>query len=141
MTAYRTIRRSAVLSAVAFTVALGTATAAQASGYDQWTPDQLAQACLSHGSEDSGIYVIPTTQVQEGSSGDCVAYAQYLLVKHGVPNYGQTDIDGQFGPRTNTAVRYQQQVYTQPNPYGLVCGGVDGQVGPETWTCLIGWNI
>ena len=135
MFTHRIIRRSAVLAAAAVVGLLGAAPAAQASGYSSWTPDQMANACYSHGTENVFYGVIPTTQVQQGSSGDCVAWAQYLLVRAGAPGYVQSDVDGQFGPQTNGAVRAIQQRNLTDND-GYDCGGVDGQVGPLTWWCL-----
>jgi peptidoglycan hydrolase-like protein with peptidoglycan-binding domain len=68
---------------------------------------------------------VPTT-IQEGSTGDDVRWAQYLLVRRLVLG-DQTQIDGIFGPQTKTAViEFQQGA-------GLT---QDGIVGPITWGAL-----
>jgi murein L,D-transpeptidase YcbB/YkuD len=89
--------------------------------------------CLRHGQQLStnGLYEIPTEQLVEGDTGDCVAYLQDLLDTKGWGFNGgfpySLDIDGQFGPKTNAAVLSFQR------GEGLQ---VDGEVGPYTWTAL-----
>lgn len=63
-------------------------------------------------------------QIRRGSSGEAVAYAQCLLSV----NWDQgVSVDGRFGPRTQAAVTNVQRL----------CGlGVDGIVGPYTWSAL-----
>lgn len=124
-------------TAVALAAALGVATAgtANATDYSGYTLAQLSSMCLSHGSQwwpwrgTSGQVKVPTTQVELGSIGDCVAYAQDLLQWNGHPEVG---VDGQFGPVTNSAVRAYQSMMASAG----YCGGVDGQVGPRTFMCL-----
>ncbi len=61
--------------------------------------------------------------VQQGSSGETVKTAQYLLLAHG---YSLT-VDGAFGPGTAGVVRSFQSAH------GL---GADGVVGAQTWAAL-----
>ncbi len=72
--------------------------------------------------------------LQLGSSGDDVERVQRSIVRDGYRSAandlglgGAEDVDGVFGPRTDTAVRRFQQTR------GLV---VDGIVGPITWAAL-----
>ena len=72
--------------------------------------------------------------LQLGSSGDDVERVQRSIVRDGYRSAandlglgGAEDVDGVFGPRTDTAVRRFQQTR------GLV---VDGVVGPITWAAL-----
>ncbi|MEV0408979.1 peptidoglycan-binding domain-containing protein [Actinoallomurus sp. NPDC050550] len=65
--------------------------------------------------------------VREGDQGEYVKAAQTELVKHGDLK-SSTQVDGVFGPGTDTAARrFQERV-------GLT---VDGIVGPTTWRQLI----
>ena len=66
---------------------------------------------------------IPAT-VKQGSKGETVTLLQQLLVSRGYV----IGIDGDFGPETEKAVRDFQ------NKQHL---GVDGVVGPKTWTALL----
>ena len=66
---------------------------------------------------------IPAT-VRRGSRGETVTLLQQLLVSRGYV----IGIDGDFGPETEKAVRDFQ------NKQHL---GVDGVVGPKTWTALL----
>jgi peptidoglycan hydrolase-like protein with peptidoglycan-binding domain len=134
MTGYHTIRRIAVLGAVAFTVALGTVTAAQAADYGGDSLTQLRQGCLNLGHQVSpdGYLTIPSTQVSYGSTGICVALAQTLLDDKSTVCVGSPplSVDGQDGKLTNAAVEcFQRDAGLQ----------VDGQVGPQTWTGL--WDL
>jgi peptidoglycan hydrolase-like protein with peptidoglycan-binding domain len=64
--------------------------------------------------------------VQQGSTGEAVRAVQYLLRnKHG---YNEVNVDGIFGPITDAAVEDFQ------GDEGL---GVDGIVGPQTWSALV----
>ena len=68
---------------------------------------------------------MPAT-IQEGSTGQDVRWAQYLLVRRLLLS-DQTQIDGQFGPKTRAAViEFQESA-------GLT---TDGIVGPNTWAAL-----
>jgi peptidoglycan hydrolase-like protein with peptidoglycan-binding domain len=72
--------------------------------------------------------------LQRGSTGDDVKRVQRSIVRDGYRSAandlgldGAEDVDGIFGPRTETAVRRFQ------TERGLV---VDGVVGPVTWAAL-----
>jgi peptidoglycan hydrolase-like protein with peptidoglycan-binding domain len=62
--------------------------------------------------------------VRRGSQGDAVRACQSQLAHHGA----SLQVDGDFGPRTEQAVRSFQQ------RHGLA---VDGIVGPDTWFALV----
>jgi peptidoglycan hydrolase-like protein with peptidoglycan-binding domain len=64
--------------------------------------------------------------IQLNSTGPEVRWAQYLLVRR---TLSYSDIDGIFGPKTQTAVKEFQA------SEGLA---VDGIVGPNTWAALGG---
>ncbi len=64
--------------------------------------------------------------VKQGSNGAAVREAQYLLARDRY--LVAVDIDGTFGPHTDTAVRQFQ------HDRGL---GIDGIVGPQTWGKLL----
>jgi peptidoglycan hydrolase-like protein with peptidoglycan-binding domain len=64
--------------------------------------------------------------IRQGSTGAAVREAQYLLARDRYLT--APEIDGVFGPHTNTAVRGFQ------HDQGL---GVDGIVGPQTWGKLL----
>ncbi|MEY9933780.1 peptidoglycan hydrolase-like protein with peptidoglycan-binding domain [Catenulispora sp. GP43] len=112
---------------------LATAEQASANSYGSMSLPQLQQLCESHGQRTwptpgGGTIVIPTEQVQYGSTGDCVAFAQKLLV-YSAYNIG---VDGQFGPQTQSAVTsFQKSKLWNP-----ACGPADSVVGPRTWMCL-----
>ena len=64
--------------------------------------------------------------VKQGSSGDAVRAAQYVLKnRHGY----SISVDGSFGPATLSAVKSFQKAK------GL---SQDGSVGPDTWSYLVG---
>jgi lysozyme len=64
--------------------------------------------------------------IKDGSTGPDVRWAQYLLVRRLILT-DATQIDGNFGPQTEAAVKEFQQAA------GLT---VDGIVGPQTWGAL-----
>lgn len=66
---------------------------------------------------------IPPPTLRKGAKGDHVEWLQKLLNKSGA----KLDIDGRFGPGTETAVKKFQarQKFT-----------ADGSVGPQTWAAL-----
>ena len=64
--------------------------------------------------------------IRQGSTGQAVSQAQYLLVRFLILDSSQ--IDGIFGPITTRAVREFQQ------EEGLV---TDGIVGPNTWNAML----
>jgi hypothetical protein len=64
-----------------------------------------------------------STTLRQGSTGNCVKYLQWALNQLSYIS-PKLQVDGQFGPMTNSAVRtFQSRV-------GI---GVDGVVGPQTW--------
>jgi peptidoglycan hydrolase-like protein with peptidoglycan-binding domain len=89
---------------------------------------KYADACLAHGTITvNGIGDLPAQQVSYGWTGDCVKYAQALLVDwRRLP--GPSAVDGQFGPQTYAAVTGMQQWCRI---------AVDGIVGPNTWYCMV----
>lgn len=130
MTLPTLIRRAATVALPALlAAAVTTAVAEPAHATD------YADPCFAHGQESwswrggHGTVQVPTTQVSYGSSGDCVAYAQWLLELNGHP---EVAVDYSFGPITRAAV-YAYQTQMQGLGY---CGGVDGVVGPRTFMCL-----
>jgi peptidoglycan hydrolase-like protein with peptidoglycan-binding domain len=69
--------------------------------------------------------LIQGTQIREGSNGQAVRAAQTLLRN----KFGYSiDVDGVFGPQTDTATRDFQ------SDHGLI---VDGIIGPQTWQALV----
>lgn len=64
--------------------------------------------------------------IKQGDKGQAVRALQRLL--HNKFGYDELQVDADFGPMTNTAVRELQAVY------GL---SVDGIVGPQTWQTLV----
>lgn len=61
-------------------------------------------------------------ELRTGAEGVHVITAQSLLVARGFP----TELDGDFGPHTETQTRAMQQTYGAES--------IDGIWGPETWT-------
>src|SRR5262245_42272784 len=74
---------------------------------------------------NEGGKAVPPT-IQQGSTGQAVTQAQYLLVRFLVLRADK--IDGSFGPATTHAVREFQA------DEGLA---VDGTVGPTTWQAML----
>ena len=72
----------------------------------------------------SGGGIPPWPNLVEGNTGTNVEAAQYLLDDHGA----SIATDGQFGANTLAAAKAYQ------SSHGL---GVDGQIGPQTWSSLI----
>jgi peptidoglycan hydrolase-like protein with peptidoglycan-binding domain len=77
---------------------------------------------------------MPDLPLELGSTGDDVKRVQRSIVRDGYRSAandlgldGAEDVDGVFGPRTDTAVRRFQETR------GLA---VDGVVGPATWAAL-----
>lgn len=65
--------------------------------------------------------------LKNGSKGESVKALQILLNGHG---YSCGSVDGSFGPKTVAAVKKFQAAKKLP---------VDGSVGEQTWTALLGW--
>lgn len=77
---------------------------------------------------DGGVNVAALPLIRRGAKGADVKRAQGLLLANGV-GVGSAGIDGDFGPATDRAARtFQSRV-------GI---GVDGIVGPVTWSRLLG---
>jgi peptidoglycan hydrolase-like protein with peptidoglycan-binding domain len=72
-------------------------------------------------------------QIKNKSKGDGVRLCQEILKSSGVPSYDPGQIDGDFGPETDNAVREFQRHHSdfEGNPLQ-----VDGIVGPKTWGAL-----
>jgi peptidoglycan hydrolase-like protein with peptidoglycan-binding domain len=72
-------------------------------------------------------------QIKKGSKGPGVRLCQEILKSSGVPSYHPGPIDGDFGPRTDAAVRAFQGNNSdfEGNPLQ-----VDGIVGPKSWCAL-----
>ena len=77
-----------------------------------------------NGASGGGTVVPPWPNVIEGDTGNNVLAAQYLLRYHGA----SISADGQFGSATLAATKSFQTAQ------GL---GVDGEIGPQTWSALI----
>jgi hypothetical protein len=70
---------------------------------------------------------LPTDRMQLGSVGAAVAAMQDYLRRHGFASFSRSD--GQFGPRTDAAVRAAQTEFTAR---GLYTAEIDGIWGPKT---------
>lgn len=87
---------------------------------------QPTPAPVNQGTEDSDLMAnLPT--LQRGSSGQAVKNLQGLLKAANRP----VDIDGDFGPATESALKGWQQAANVP-------GGPDGICGQNTWRWLLG---
>ncbi|KQX52865.1 MULTISPECIES: peptidoglycan-binding domain-containing protein [unclassified Streptomyces] len=78
-----------------------------------------------------GGYVIPAGNYSLGDSGQCVAGLQELVARFGLTDWEQSGgpfVDGQFGARTDSAIRRFQSTHN------LIS---DGIVGPRTWERLL----
>lgn len=73
-------------------------------------------------------YTIELPLIQRGSKGNEVKTLQTLLISLGY-SCGSAGVDGDFGSGTVSAVRSLQ------SDYGLT---VDGQVGKDTWSAVLG---
>ena len=108
-----------LLAGVAMVAMSGTANAQDIAAY--------AQPCFNHGTITYNKLYVPAETIQEGSTGDCVKYAQAIMVNAGwLP--ASPGIDGQFGPETKAAaIDAQNFCHIQNN----------GQIGKMTWFCLL----
>ncbi|WP_194916969.1 peptidoglycan-binding protein [Catenulispora rubra] len=95
-------------------------------GVDGQVGPQTWQMLVGTGSGASGGGTVapPWPNVIDGDTGSNVQAAQYLLRYHGA----SISADGQFGPGTLAAAKSFQSAH------GL---GVDGQIGPKTWSALV----
>ena len=78
--------------------------------------------------EGAELCAVPLPLLQQGDAGEAVWAAQMLLQGRGFP-VGATGCDGEFGPRTGSALRRFQLARE------LEC---DGVLGRESWRALIG---
>ncbi|MDR0858353.1 MAG: peptidoglycan-binding protein, partial [Oscillospiraceae bacterium] len=83
---------------------------------------------VEYGTSSSATVTAPVAsasypQIKKGTSGEVVKVLQTALNKFGY----KLEVDGSFGPLTDTAVRNYQK------SFGLE---VDGIVGPKTWAKL-----
>ncbi len=120
-----------------FSIAVA-APAAHATDYSGYQIGQLQSLCLAQGEEigpdGTQFGYIPSTQVEYGSTGVCVAAVQAIIdagsswcaTGKGTQS-SELAWDGQDGPLTDAAVRCVQQLRKLD---------VDGQVGPQTWTAI-----
>ncbi|WOX14673.1 peptidoglycan-binding protein [Streptomyces sp. N50] len=76
------------------------------------------------GGGGTGVILPSWPNITDGMTGPSVQAAQYLLRYHGA----SITADGQFGADTLAATKSFQSAH------GL---GVDGQIGPQTWSALI----
>ncbi|MFJ4628577.1 peptidoglycan-binding protein [Streptomyces sp. NPDC088847] len=88
---------------------------AMAADYGQWG---------GKGGGGTGVILPSWPNITDGMTGPSVQAAQYLLRYHGA----SITADGQFGADTLAAAKSFQSAH------GL---GVDGQIGPQTWSALI----
>jgi hypothetical protein len=75
--------------------------------------------------KDAGT--LPTTNLKAGDVGAAVAAVQDYLRQHGFADFKRSD--GQFGPRTDAAVRAAQTAFAAK---GLYTAAIDGIWGPKT---------
>jgi peptidoglycan hydrolase-like protein with peptidoglycan-binding domain len=93
---------------------------------DALTPDGVVGPLTWHGLPDGG----PMPLLAEGSTGEVVRSLQTILTEGaGEWGTGPGGVDGDFGPQTRASVEAFQR-------WGNV--GVDGIVGDQTWTVLMG---
>jgi peptidoglycan hydrolase-like protein with peptidoglycan-binding domain len=103
----------------------------------KWNPGITRCGTRLFPATDVGLLEVQTMTdlpLSRGSTGDDVERVQRSIVRDGYRSAandlglgGAEDVDGDFGPRTETAVRRFQSVH------GLT---VDGVVGPSTWAAL-----
>ncbi len=96
---------------------------------------QSEKGLSATGSVDQNTWTVLIIQVQKGSSGDAVRAVQeefQFRNESGDPGKG-VQVDGIFGPQTDSAVRGFQHAVSLDVPSVVV----DGIVGPITWQALI----
>jgi peptidoglycan hydrolase-like protein with peptidoglycan-binding domain len=96
---------------------------------------QTSKGLAANGTVVPNTWTALIIQVKEGSSGDAVRGVQeefQFRNESGDPNKG-VQVDGIFGPQTNSAVRGFQHAVSLDVP----SVAVDGIVGPITWQALI----
>ena len=96
---------------------------------------QTSKGLAANGIVDPNSWTALIIQVKKGSSGDAVRGVQeefQFRNESGNPNQG-VQVDGIFGPQTDSAVRAFQHAVSLDVP----SVAVDGIVGPITWQALI----
>lgn len=96
---------------------------------------QSSKGLTANGSVNAQTWSALIVQVKKGSHGDAVRGAQeefQFRNESGNPSQG-VQIDGDFGPQTDAAVRGFQQALSLDIPTMVV----DGVVGPMTWQGLV----
>jgi peptidoglycan hydrolase-like protein with peptidoglycan-binding domain len=96
---------------------------------------QTEKGLSANGSVDQNTWTVLIIQVQKGSSGDAVRAVQeefQFRNESDDPSKG-VQVDGIFGPKTDSAVRGFQHAVSL-DVQSVV---VDGMVGPMTWQALI----
>ena len=96
---------------------------------------QTSKGLAANGIVDPNSWTALIIQVKKGSSGDAVRGVQeefQFRNESGDPNQG-VQVDGIFGPQTDSAVRAFQHAVSLDVP----SVAVDGIVGPITWQALI----
>lgn len=98
-----------------------------------WTWEEFKTKLANYrsGASDTS-YKINVKQIKVGSSGKLVKLLQKLLYSRGM--YSKLSIDGEFGPKTEKAVKKYQK-WIAEHGGGLA---IDGICGPATWTSLFG---
>ena len=84
--------------------------------------DMPTTAAPAPAPEATPMRAYPGTSLRRGSKGDHVKMVQQVVGAYA---------DGDFGPKTEQAVKAFQQAHPE-------CGPVDGIVGKMTWTVLVG---
>ncbi len=96
---------------------------------------QMSKGLAANGTMDPNSWTALIIQIKKGSSGDAVSGVQeefQFRNEFGDPNKG-VQVDGIFGPQTDSAVRGFQHAVSLDVP----SVAVDGIVGPITWQALI----
>ena len=96
---------------------------------------QMSKGLAANGTMDPNSWTALIIQIKKGSSGDAVSGVQeefQFRNESGDPNKG-VQVDGIFGPQTDSAVRGFQHAVSLDVP----SVAVDGIVGPITWQALI----
>ncbi|GGX36612.1 hypothetical protein GCM10010297_67360 [Streptomyces malachitofuscus] len=73
------------------------------------------------------------TVVQRGDVGNMVREIQCLINDHAYYGGPKLAVDGDYGPRTQAAVRTLQANWSASGSHPIL---VDGIVGPQTWRAL-----
>jgi peptidoglycan hydrolase-like protein with peptidoglycan-binding domain len=105
------------------------------------TEDQVEHFQRAEGLTADGIVGNQTwprliIQVARGSESDAVRAAQDQLGLRDLPETRDLAVDGDFGPRTEAAVR-AFQTWVRANQGADLPLAVDGIVGPDTWFGLV----